>query len=178
MGDPQYYQFSHGPRYNRFFHGQAIQESTFSTADLVANRNGVLNRQKTKIGQANANAVNTGIQANYLCAYFKDVQSGGRAPAVFDSLTGLGFERNKDSRWSYMKDMVLAGRTQTAVNTQGVIGGEATISVQVGGMGTIRYYPERKDETIAWGDRLFWTIPNIDDENEEKETFRFHLDGR
>lgn len=173
MTDPNFYKFTQGPRYNKFFHGQAIQESSYSTEDLVKNRNGVLNRARAKIGNMPANPLTTGIQANYLCCYFKDRSTGGRAPAVFDSLTGLGFDRNKTTRWGYMQNMVLAGRTQTAINTQGVIGGEATISVQVGGLGTIRYFPERKDETISWGDRLAWTIPNIDDETEEGATYRY-----
>jgi len=158
---------------NRFFSGQAIQETSFSAADLVTNRNGPLNRTKAKIGDVTATEENTGIMANYLCGYFKSASPGVRAPVVFDSLTGLAFDKGKDTKWSYMDKIVLAGRTQTAINTSGVVGGETAISVQVGGLGSIRYFTEKQGEFVSWGDRLAWTIPNLDVPEEEKKTYKW-----
>jgi hypothetical protein len=167
-----------GIGYNKdeFWSGQAIVETKFSVGDMTTARNSKVNSKKKHVGGKAANAANTGMQVNYLAVFFKSATSGSGTtpPVVFDSLTGWGYDETKDTKFSMMERLTLAGRLQSSVNYEGTIPQQRDISVQCGGMCAIRMFTKTPQESVSWMDRLCWTIPDIDDGAKAEQQYR-HL---
>lgn len=166
--------------YNKdeFWSGQAIVETKYSVGDMTAARTSKVNAKKKFIGNKTATAANTGMQVNYLCVFFKSATSaaGKTPPVVFDSLTGMGFDENKDTKFTVMERLTLAGRLQSSINYEGTIPHQRDVSVQCGGMCAIRLFMKDPQENVSWMDRLCWTIPDIDDTTKAEQQYR-HLQG-
>jgi hypothetical protein len=166
--------------YNKdeFWSGQAVVETKFSVGDLVTARTSKVNMERKPVGGRSASAANTVMQVNYLAVFFKSasISSGKTPPVVFDSLTGWGYDPNKDTKYSMMEKLSLAGRLQSSVNYEGTIPTASSISVQCGGMCAIRLFMKTPQECVSWMDRLCWTIPDIDDSAKAEQQYR-HLQG-
>ena len=172
-----FFRFTHTAERDDFWSGQAVMETKFSVGNVKAARDSKLNQLAGRIGNIAANAENVGIQVNFLVVMNKSeiVHTGYTPPIIFDSLTGLGF-KEKENKWDLLSKLSLVGRAQSSVNYQGTVPEQKDISVQVGGLAAVRLFMPNSTETLAWGDRLIWTVPDIGDKTTAEATYR-HLNG-
>jgi hypothetical protein len=168
-------QANQGYNKDEFWSGQAIIETKFSVGDIVTARTSKVNNMKTPMGRT-ANAQNVSMQQHYLCVFLKSAAeaAGKTPPIVFDSLTGWAYIDGKDTKYTMMEKISLAGRLQSSVNYQGTIPEQDSISVQCGGMGAIRLFTKDPEQSFSWFDRLSWTIPDIEDPAKASAQYR-HL---
>lgn len=172
-----FFRFTHTAERDDFWSGQAVMETKFSVGNVKAARDSKLNQLAGRIGNIAVNAENVGIQVNFLVVMNKSeiVHTGYTPPIIFDSLTGLGF-KEKENKWDLLSKLSLVGRAQSSVNYQGTVPEQKDISVQVGGLAAVRLFMPNSTETLAWGDRLVWTVPDIGDKTTAEATYR-HLNG-
>jgi len=173
-----FFRFTHTAERDDFWSGQAVMETKFSVGNVKAARDSKLNTTlKDRIGNVPASAENVGIQVNFLVVMNKSeiVHTGYTPPIIFDSLTGLGFKET-ENKWDLMAKLSLVGRAQSSVNYQGTVPEQKDISVQVGGLAAVRLFMPNSTESLAWGDRLVWTVPDISDKTTSEATYR-HLNG-
>jgi hypothetical protein len=121
-------------------------------------------RQRTKTGfhiGESVSRANVSMRQHELAVGFKTVAAWNNPapPSIFTSFTGYAPKSQNQTKYEMRKNLFLAGRLDAEVDYEGAAPAQEFISVQKGGVTSIRYY-NFTDQHVAHGTYLIWDVPD------------------
>lgn len=124
-------------------------------------------RQRTKTGGAGSylgdsvSRANVSMRQHELAVAFHTVAAWNNPnpPSIFTSFTGFALSTPGMTKYQLRRKLFLAGRLDAEVDYEGAAPAQEQISVQKGGVTSIRYY-NYTDQHVAHGTYLIWDVPD------------------